>query len=295
MIIALFLLLLPLFLTIAVGYVYAKRIEISDDTLFRILADIVAPMMFFFSLYTSPVSGELVLRIGGAAGFVVIILMIFSLLWTHSRGIDKRAYILPIIIFNTGFLGMPLMKLWGGNEAMNIILIYDQLQGIFAISIGIMIVTGGVSAGGFIDMLKSPILISIILGLGFRFLKVPVPDVVLKTCEFAGSGMGSLAALGLGCSLTKRRLRFDSHLAAGMLLRVVGGFLLGAAGATLFGLDGLAKTVFIVGSALPSAVFSFVITSRYGADTDFTGTMILVSTALGVVTIPLSFWAAAFF
>jgi predicted permease len=295
MIAAIFILLLPLFLTIAVGYLYAKRFPVSDDTLFRVLADIVAPMMFFYSLYTSPVSGELVLRIGGAAGFVVVSLTILGLLWTGARKLDPRGYLLAIIIYNTGFLGMPLMKLWGGVEAMNIILIYDQLQGVFAIGIGIMIVTGGFSAGRLLEVLKTPLFFSIILGMGFRFLKVPVPDAVLKTCEFAGSGMGSLAALALGCSLTKRRLRFDSHLAMGYFLRTGAGFLLGAAAVFIFDIQGMARTVFIVGSALPSALFSYVLTSRYGADPDFTGTMILASTTLGVVSIPLAFWGASFF
>jgi hypothetical protein len=80
-----------------------------------------------------------------------------------------------------------------------------------------------------------------------------------------------------------------------MILRVGAGFFAGVAGAYLVGLSGTAKTVFVVGSALPSAVFSYVITNRYGANTDFTGTMILVSTVLGVLTIPLTFWALRFF
>ncbi len=295
MIAAVFFLLLPLFLTIAVGYVYAKRVPVSDDTLFRVLADIVAPMMFFHSLYSSPVAGEMVLRIGGAAGFVVIALTILGLLWTRTRRIDPRSYLLAVIMYNTGFLGIPLMKLWGGNEAMNIVLIYDQLQGAFAIAIAVMIVTGGFSAGRILEVLKTPLFFSIFLGMGFRFLKVPVPQVALEVCEFAGSGMGSLAALALGCSLTKRRLRFDSHLAMGYFLRTGAGFLLGVAAVFLFGIQGLARPVFIVGSALPSALFSYVLTSRYGADPEFTGTMILVSTALGVLSVPVAFWGASFF
>jgi hypothetical protein len=289
------LLLIPLFATIAGGYLLAKFFPLSEDTLVRVLTDLVAPLMIFYSLYTSDLSGGTIMRISGAAFFVVLLLSLAALLWTRVSRLDRKAYMPPILFYNTGFLGIPLMQLWGGLEAVNIIVIYDQMQGIAIFTLGILIVTGGFSFQGVADMFKAPIMWAVILGFLFNFTRIPVPEVLLNTAEFSGKGMASLAAITLGCSLTKRKLLFDSHLAAGMFLRVVIGFLAGVAGAYLFGLSGTAKTVFVVGSALPSAVFSYVITNRYGADTDFTGTMILVSTVLGVLTIPLTFWALRFF
>ncbi|MFQ3620544.1 MAG: AEC family transporter, partial [Spirochaetales bacterium] len=67
---------------------------------------------------------------------------------------------------------------------------------------------------------------------------------------------------------------------------------LGFLACRMFGLGGKTALVFIVGSALPSAVFSYIITRRYGADASFAGSMILVSTCLSILTLPLTFWAA---
>jgi hypothetical protein len=49
------------------------------------------------------------------------------------------------------------MELWGGNEAMNLILLYDRIQGIFLFTLGLLIITGWFSRKGLLNMLHSPI------------------------------------------------------------------------------------------------------------------------------------------
>ena len=288
-------LLIPLFCAVGGGYLLGKFFSLDEDTLVRVLTDLVTPLMIFYALYTSTLTGGLLLRIFGGAFLVIFILTLVALLWTKASRLDRRVYMPPILFINTGFLGIPLMQLWGGLAAMNVIVVYDQMQGIAIFTLGIFIVTGGMSWKGLVDMAKSPIVWAMVLGFTFNLIEIPLPEVLLKTCSFGGSAMASLAAITLGCSLSKRRLVFDSHLAVGLLIRFVLGFFAGALAARVFGLTGLAKTVFIVGSALPTAVFSYVITNRYGAKADFAGTMVVVSTILGIVTIPLAFWGATFF
>ncbi|MCX7787868.1 MAG: AEC family transporter [Spirochaetes bacterium] len=287
--------LFPLVVTIAAGYALGKVFDLSEDTLVRVLTDFVAPLLIFVSLYRSNLTGESVLRIGGASFFVIGSIGLVAYAWASVSKLDRRAYLPPILFYNTGFLGIPLMYLWGGTEALNVIVIYDQMQGIAIFTLGIFLVTGGFSSKGMLDVLKSPLLWGMVLGFFFRFAGIKIPNLLLHTAEFGGAGMASLAAFSLGVALRNQRISFDRHLWGGLFLRVVGGFLLGVLGARFFGLTHQVGIVFIVGSALPSAVFSYIITHRYGADASFSGTMILVSTLFGVVTIPLTFWAANFF
>ena len=288
-------LLLPLFLTVGGGVALGKLFEISEDTLIRVLADLVTPLMVFHSLYRSTLSGSTVLRLGGATFLVAAILAVILFLWTGIAGLDRRAFMPPVLFYNTGFLGIPLMRLWGGDEAMNVILVYDQMQGIVIFTLGIFIVTGGFSFKGLSGMVKSPIMWAMVAGFACNLGRVPVPAFLLETAEFGGSAMSSLAAITLGCSLSRQRISLDVNLLWGLLLRTVAGFFAGVAGALVFGFTGQERTVFIVGSALPSAVFSYVITKRYGAKTEFASAMVVASTVLGIVTIPLIFWAARFF
>ena len=285
--------LVPLIFTIASGYLLGKIFDLSEDTLVRVLTDFVAPLLIFLSIYRSSLSEDSVIRIGGASFFVIGAIGLIAYAWARVSKLDRRSYLPPILFYNTGFLGIPLMYLWGGTEAMNVIVIYDQMQGIAIFTLGIVLVTGGFSVKGFLDVLKSPLLWSMAFGFFFRYAGIHLPELVLRTIEFGGAGMANLAAFSLGVALRNQRISFDRHLWGGLFLRVVGGFLLGFGGAWIFGLTHEVGIVFVVGSSLPSAVFSYIITRRYGADAAFSGTMILISTLCGVCTIPLAFWAAS--
>ncbi len=284
--------LIPLVVTITAGYLLGRIFDLSEETLVRVLTDFVAPLFIFVSLYRSGLSGASVIRIGGASFFVIALIGFVAYVWAKVSKLDRRSYLPPILFYNTGFLGIPLMYLWGGTEAMNVIVIYDQMQGIAIFTIGIILVTGGFSLKGMRDVLESPLLWAMILGFFFRYAGIGIPKILLDTAEFGGAGMANLAAFSLGVALRRQRISFDRHLWGAISLRVVGGFLLGFLTARVFGLTNQMGIVFVVGSTLPSAVFSYIITRRYGADASFSGTMILVSTVLGIVTIPLAFWAA---
>jgi len=133
---------------------------------------------------------------------------------------------------------------------------------------------------------------AIVAGFLFHFLEVPVPAVILDTFEFGGAGTPALAAFALGCSLTRTRIAVSVHLAVGILLRVALGFLLGLGAALVLRMDDPARTVVIVASSLPSAVFGSVLPARYGVRPDHATPLVLATTVLGLVTIPLSFYLA---
>ena len=142
------------------------------------------------------------------------------------------------------------------------------------------------------SVVQSPILWSIVAGSLFRYLSIPVPNAILTTFDFGGNAGPPLAAFTLGLSLHVTTFKVDRHLIAGLLMRVVGGFLFGLLASSLFGLTGVSRTVVIVAATLPSAVFTSILPLRYGVRSDFAGTMVVVSTILGVVIIPLAFWLA---
>ena len=72
------------------------------------------------------------------------------------------------------------------------------------------------------------------------------------------------------------------------------GFLIALASVFIFNIQGTARTVVLVASSLPSAVFSSMLPLRYGVKADYAGTMVVVTTILGIFTIPLAFTLAAF-
>ena len=158
----------------------------------------------------------------------------------------------------------------------------------YLFTLGLLIITGGFSRKSLGHMVKAPILWAIVAGFAFNLLQLPVPRPLLTTFEFGGNAAPPFAAYILGCSLFDGRLRIDRHVVAGILIRIVGGFFLGLLAAALFGMGGL-DDGHRGGCALPSAVFTSVLPMRYGVPSEYAGPIVVLSTLISIITIPLTF------
>jgi predicted permease len=283
----------PLFVLTAGGFGLGRLFDLSEETLVRAVTDFFFPALIFHALLTTDMRlGELG-RLAGASVLVSLLLMVIAAGYAFLFRLDYRGFVPPMIFPNSGILGIPLMKLWGGLAAMNAVVVFDQVQTLLIFTLGLLIVTGGLSIWGLREMAKSPLLWAILAGFAGNLLGLRLPGMVRDTLSLVGAAAPPLAVFALGCSLSRRRPKLSLHLLAGLAIRTVLGFLAGLAAAALFGLEGVLRTVVIVASSLPAAVFSFVLPARYGVDSELPGSLVLVSTVLGLVTVPLAFWAAA--
>jgi len=293
MLLQIFIILLPLFILILSGFIMGRLVKLSEDTLVRVLTDFFMPILVFSSLCNSPVSLSNMIDLSGAVFVMVIITLAAALVYAHLAGIDKRPFTPPVIFMNSGFLGIPVMQLWGGNQAMNIIIIYDQIQTFLIFTLGYLILEGGFSIQGIKASIRSPILWAVISGFLANLLNLPIPKVLLGTLSFAGSAALPLAAFVLGHSLSGRKKGTVSiHVFGGIFLRVVIGFISGIIAVKIFGLTGTIKTVIIVIGALPAAIFAYILPARLGFESSTPREIVIISTVFGVVTIPLSFYLA---
>ena len=97
-----------------------------------------------------------------------------------------------------------------------------------------------------------------------------------------------LLALGVSLgSLQVRRLGTSLRIA---VLRLVLGLAAGLAVAWLFGLEGSARSVLILLSAMPVAVFTYLFAARYGRDSDLVAGAVVLSTLISFATLPLLLW-----
>lgn len=289
MIISSFFQMLPILLAIAGGFLYAHRYDVDATSLVNITTDVLLPALIFHSVSTSTLSSQALGEILTSSCLIFIILLALGWLWVRIAG-EKARSVLPALVFmNSGFLGIPLMKLWGGNEAMNLIVIFDQIQGLFMFSIGILIITGGFNRKSFSSLFRSPIIWAMVLGFIFNLSHIQLPAPLSTSLFFIGEAASPLACVALGVSIRQTRFTYHKSIFASLLFRFVGGYLVGWLVASLMGLSGLTRTVTLVAAALPSAMFTSILPLRYGEDNQYASMMVVISTLLGIVTIPLSF------
>jgi len=284
-----FLILLPLFTVTASGFILDRIFALSEETLVRITIDFFFPLLIFASLYESSLEAQETVKILGSTTFVAAGMLVAGYSYSALIRRDPKEIVPPLVFMNSGFLGIPLLKIWGGTAGMNYIVILDQFQTFFIFTLGIIIVSGGFTIKGLKEMAKSPLLWAIVLGFAFKYLRISLPKSILEILSFGGSAASPLAIFTLGVSLSRRRVEVDLPILGGVLLRIAGGLLLGFAAVEIFNIAGLLRTVVIVAASLPSAVFSFVLPARYGVKPQYAGSLVIISTAVSVFTVPLIF------
>ena len=287
-----FIQMLPILIIAAAGYFGGKLLKIDNRSLVTLVSDFFMPMLIFHSIYFSDLSGSLMLDLTGIVTLIIIIQTALAYLYARMAKIDARGFVPPNIFMNAGFLGIPLMKLWGGTEAMNIIVVFDQVQTIYIFTLGLLIITGGLSAKSLANMLKAPLLWAIFAGFACKMLGLNIWEPLLTTFEFAGNAGPPLAAFILGSSMSLESVRINRHVMAGVCIRMFVGYGLGLLAVLLFGMTGTARTVVLVASALPAAVFSSILPMRYGVQSAYAVPIVVLSTLISVITIPLTFMLA---
>ena len=83
------------------------------------------------------------------------------------------------------------------------------------------------------------------------------------------------------------QLQFGAVLRAAVARGIVAA---AVAAVNLIGVQGINRQVLLLYGSLPAAVISFVLTEKYRQDPELAASIVVLSTIISVITIPLVFW-----
>ena len=118
----------------------------------------------------------------------------------------------------------------------------------------------------------------------------PLPNAVVEPLNLVGKATIPLMLLLLGNRLRSTRLSQVGLALIASLLRLGLGLGLGLVAVSLLGLEGYSRAAVLLGSAMPAAVLNFVFSEKYKLEPELVASTVVVSTALGIVFIPLVLW-----
>ena len=278
---------IPVFLLIAVGFVFAHWKKISLASITEIIVYLATPCLVFTSLASKPLSaGDIPVLFSGAllmfAGVGLLIRLYFAI-WKFS----SRGFALPALFMNAGNMGIPLALFAFGVPGMQRATLLFVIITSFQYSLGIYILSG---PGNWREIFRLPLLYATIAGLSFNLGQIKVPDLLFQPLAMLGQATIPLMLVSLGYRLHDIRSLQWGHAVGGALLRIFGGFAAANVAAQLIGADGVNRQVLLLYGCLPAAVINFVLTEKYGQDPDLAASIVVLSTLASVVTIPLVFW-----
>jgi predicted permease len=185
---------------------------------------------------------------------------------------------------NVGNMGLPVCLFAFGEEGMALAMVY------FAVTIvGQFTVGPGLAAGRFEPrkLLKLPFIYVAILAVSMNAFDVEPPAWLANTASLIGGITVPLMLMALGVAIALLKVHNLQRATVMSLLRLGLGAAGGWAVATLFGIEGVAKGVLVVQSAMPVAVFNYLFACMYGNGPDEVAGMVVVSTALAYLGLPV--------
>jgi predicted permease len=278
---------IPVFLLITAGFVFAHWKKISLASVTEIIVYLATPCLIFTSLASKPLSTtDLRVLFAGAvlmfAGVGLLIRLYFAI-WNFS----SRGFALPALFMNAGNMGLPLALFAFGAPGMQRATLLFVIVTSFQYSLGIYILSG---QGNWREIFRLPLLYAAIAGLSFNLGQIRIPELLFQPLFMLGQATIPLMLVSLGYRLHDFHSLRWGHAVGGALLRIFGGFAAANVAAQLIGADGVNRQVLLLYGCLPAAVINFVLTEKYGQDPDLAASIVVLSTLASVVTIPLVFW-----
>ncbi|SNR33881.1 AEC family transporter [Puniceibacterium sediminis] len=197
-------------------------------------------------------------------------------------------------IGNTGFLGVPMLALLLGPEAVGPIILVLSIDMIVFSSLLVILVTGsrdgrmsfGMLRTVGLGLVKNPMIVSILLGLCVSASGMPIPVPANDFLETLGNAATPGALFAIGASLASKsaeRMQIAGWLS---FCKLILHPLFVAAGAFLFfPVTPYQAAVVVSAAALPVAGNVFILAQHYGVAPQRVSATILISTALSIVTV----------
>jgi predicted permease len=274
----------PVFLCAALGYIWGKAKRPYDTEFVTTLAtSIGTPCLVFSTLTSLQVTVTAFAEIAYAAIAAVIAFAVVGGACLRLARLPNHSYLPSLMFPNAGNMGLPLSLFAFGEPGLALGISYFTITSVSQFTIGASIAAGSASIG---KLLRTPMIYSVIFGLIVMIGEIQVPRWIANTVELVGGVTIPLMLLTLGVSLAKLRVGGLGRASALAMLRLCMGFGVGLGLAYLFGLEGMARGVFILQCSMPVAVFNYLFAQRYKRAPEEVAGMVLISTTVSFATLP---------
>lgn len=298
---------MPIFALIVLGAVLKHKGPLSGEA-WKGLADlcyfVLYPSLLVKTLSTADLGN---VSVSAYAGALVATVFTITLILLILRPVMMRGFGVSGAAFTSVFQGVTR---WHGFVALAVtgLLLGDEGLTYIAITIAIfvpllnfinVIVLSVFSGREYrlksvaLQVARNPFISACALGIALNLSGIGLHKTIFTFLDILGGGGLGLGLLTVGAGL---EFSFDKRngalVAVGTALRLLAMPALMFTMATLFGLDGIARTVAVIACSVPTAASSYVLARQLGGDAPLMAGIITAQVLAATVTIPLVLWFA---
>lgn len=276
----------PVFILSGIGFIWVKAgFEYRIEFVTRLAMTLSVPCLIFTALMKTdinPIDLQNVVFASLVSYFFVTVAT-FVLVKVLKKNV--RTYLSPMLFGNTGNIGLPVCLFAFGTVGFDFAVVVFAVMAIYNFTFGIWIVSGG---GSPVKALKEPLIPAVLLGTLFLMNGWQTPEFLTNTLELIGQMAIPLMLLTVGVAIA----RMNGSELMQVMLPAFGKFIvcLGCAllAVWLFELPKVAGAVLILQVTTPVAVTSYLLAEKYGTDAAEVASLVIVSTLMSVIYIPIS-------
>ena len=269
-----------------IGFVWVKAgFDYRMEFITRLCMTLSVPALVFTALMKTEIDPAALTTLSIAAALAYGVLTLVFWAFTRLMRLDLRTYLAPLIFGNTGNVGLPLALFAFGQDGLGYAVVVFAVMILWSFTFGLWIVAGGGSPA---RLLKEPIMGATLLGALFLWQGWHTPRWLTNSLDLVGQIAIPLMLITLGVAVARLNARHLGRAFALSLLRAAL-CLAAALGAGLaLDLPPVALAVLILQVTTPVAVTSYMMAAKYGADADAVAGLVIASTLLSVITLPLT-------
>lgn len=275
----------PVFALAGIGYAWVRLgFDYPLQFVTRLAMSLGVPCLIFVALMQTEVDpGALAtLSVAALAAHGAIIAIFWAIV--AGLGLDRSTFLAPLSFGNTGNLGMPLALFAFGEVGLGYAVVVFAVSAILSFTIGLWLIAGQGSLG---RVVREPIVWATLLGAVFLSQGWQTPTVLTNTISLIGQLGIPLMLITLGVAIARITPRgvVQALWLSGLKTAICAS--IGWGLATWFALPPVAAGVLIVQMAAPVPVTSYLLTTKYGSNPDAVAGLVVVSTLMSVLTLPL--------
>lgn len=292
-----FTIVLPVFLVVGLGYGLKRSSLLNDSFVFqlnRLAYYLALPLLLFYKIASAEFSVSFNLSLVVGLAMVVLAGFFLSYIYAVLRGYSDEvrgtfsqcsfrgnlAYVGLAIVYNAygekglatagvllGFI-VPLLNLF---SIIALLLPHkeNRLKPTFFIQ----------------QILYNPLILASFLGIGWSFLKLPIPAVFGNALQIVTGMALPLALLSIGASFSLKKLRGDLTIASlATACKLILMPMLAAGVLFVMEVQGMDLAIGVLFAGTPTATAAYIFTQQMRGDAELAGAIIMLTTLLSVVS-----------
>lgn len=281
----------PILLLISLGFFLGKKTDyLENPSLTALVSNLGLPALLLYSVLSMQMHVFSMVKIITATLCVLVFVSLFSFTLLQFLKLPTRFYLPPLVNPNTGNLGIPVAFALFGNEGMAIAVVISSVVQISHFTLGVGFMSGAYRPK---QLLKNGPIIALGIGVFFLSFNINLPTPLMSTLNMLSHITLPIMLMLLGKSISTLSMRESSMIGRAITLSLFRP-IIGAVCAYLvvyfIPLSPMEGYVLIVLSAMPVAVISYMLASKFGGPADEIALMILISLPTSLCIICILWW-----